>query len=62
MELNLNPPERDLLEGLLRQTLATLREEVYHADEARFKDELKAEETIIRGLLRKLPAPTALAS
>jgi hypothetical protein len=54
MELNLSPAERDLLEGLLRQALANLREEVYHAEDAHFKDELKAEETTLRSLLERL--------
>ena len=56
MELKLSTAERDLLEGLLAASLGTLREEVYHAEEARYKDELKAEEEELRALLAKVKA------
>lgn len=54
MELTLTPAERDFLEGILRDSLGSLREEVYHADQARFKDDLKADEALLRGILAKL--------
>jgi hypothetical protein len=54
MELTLTPAERDLLEGILRDALGSLREEVYHAEQARFKDDLKADEVLLRGILAKL--------
>ncbi|MGE5236052.1 MAG: hypothetical protein ACM3O7_06875 [Acidobacteriota bacterium] len=56
MNLNVTPAERELLEGMLATSLGTLREEVYHAEEARFKDELKAEEEQVRTLLGKVKA------
>jgi len=54
MELLLTPAERDLLEGILKDALGSLREEVYHAETARFKDDLKADEALLRGVLNKL--------
>jgi hypothetical protein len=56
MELKLNTTERDLLEGLLSASLGNLREEVYHAEEPHYKDELKAEEEELRALLAKVKA------
>ncbi len=57
MELTLTPPERELLEGILKDALGSLREEVYHAEEARFKDDLKADEVVLRRILEKLALP-----
>ncbi len=54
MELILTPAERDLLEGILEDALGSLREEVYHSETARFKDDLKADEAMLRGILGKL--------
>ncbi len=54
MELILTPAERDLLEGILEDALGSLREEVYHSETARFKDDLKADEVMLRGILNKL--------
>jgi hypothetical protein len=58
MELTLTPAELDFLEGILRDTLGSLREEVYHAEQARFKDDLKADEVLLRGILGKIAALT----
>jgi hypothetical protein len=62
MEVTLTPAERDLLEGILEDALGSLREEVYHSETARFKDDLKADEALLRGILGKLalvPVQTA---
>jgi hypothetical protein len=62
MEVTLTPAERDLLEGILEDALGSLREEVYHSETARFKDDLKADEALLRGILSKLalvPVQTA---
>lgn len=59
MELTLTPAERELLEGILKDALGSLREEVYHAEEARFKDDLKADEVLLRGILGKLTVLSA---
>lgn len=56
MELTLTPAEADLLEGILKDALGSLREEVYHSETARFKDDLKADETLLRGILAKIAA------
>jgi hypothetical protein len=56
MELTLTPAELDLLEGILKDALGSLREEVYHAEEARFKDGLKADEVVLRGILTTIAA------
>ena len=56
MELTVTPAELDLLEGILKDALGSLREEVYHADQARFKDDLKADEVVLRGILTKIAA------
>ena len=56
MELTLTPAEVDLLEGILNDALGSLREEVYHSETARFKDDLKADETVLRGILTKIAA------
>ncbi len=54
MELILTPAERDLLEGILEDALGSLREEVYHSETARYKDDLKADEATLRVILNKL--------
>ncbi|MGE5345879.1 MAG: hypothetical protein ACM3JH_07985 [Acidithiobacillales bacterium] len=59
MDLVLTPAERDLLEGILKDALGSLREEVYHSETARFKDDLKADESLLRGILAKLALPVA---
>ena len=54
MQLALTTKERALLEAILRDALGSLREEVYHAEEHSFKDDLKADETVIRSLLTRM--------
>lgn len=54
MLLELTEEERQVLEGLLEAALRELRAEVYHAETATFKDRLKADEQLLRGLLAKL--------
>lgn len=54
MQLTLEEPEAEYLEGLLEKALGELREEVYHADDSRFKKDLKAEEGLLKGILAKL--------
>lgn len=62
MELILTDDERDLLEGILKDALGSLREEVYHAETAKFKDDLKADEVMLRGILDKLALPVAVTA
>lgn len=56
MILELSEEERHTLEGILEATLRELRVEVYRAETAEFKEQLKADEGIIRGLLARLRA------
>lgn len=46
--------EAALLREILQRELGELREQVYHADTAEFKDGLKQKEVLLRGLLEKL--------
>jgi len=52
--LELNEEERDILLGVLKEELGTVREEVYHADTAEFKDSLKKKEELLRALIGRL--------
>ncbi|MCS7182515.1 MAG: hypothetical protein NZ869_05330 [Thermoanaerobaculum sp.] len=54
MFLELSEEERRTLEGILEAALRDLRGEVYRAETSQFKEELKADETIIRAILAKL--------
>jgi hypothetical protein len=56
MELTLTPAELELLEGILKDALGSMREEVYHSETARFKDDLKADEVVLRSILTKIAA------
>jgi hypothetical protein len=58
MQVTLTEPEAEYLEGLLEKALEDLREEVHHTDDSRFKEDLKAEEGLLRGVLAKLAART----
>jgi hypothetical protein len=51
MQLTLNDAEQELLEGILGTALREVREEVYHTEEHRFKDDLKGDEAMLRELL-----------
>jgi hypothetical protein len=54
MQLTVTTQERALLEAILRDALGSVREEVYHTEEHRFKDDLKADEAAIRSLLTRV--------
>ena len=54
MQLAISTQERALLEAILRDALGNLREEVYHAEEHTFKDNLKADEAAVRSLLTRV--------
>jgi hypothetical protein len=56
MFLELTEEERQTLEGLLEAALRELRAEVYHAETSGFKDQLKADEKLLRSILAKLQA------
>lgn len=54
MFLELSEEERRTLEAILEAALRELRAEVYHAETAEFKEQLKADEGLIRGILGRL--------
>ncbi len=56
MFVELSEEERQVLEALLEAALREVRVEVYHAETASFKDQLKADEQLLRALLAKLKA------
>ncbi|HLC25690.1 MAG TPA: hypothetical protein VJM80_02860 [bacterium] len=63
MELILGPQEQKLLLEILESYLGDLREEVYKTETFRFKEDLKARETLLRSLIekiQKLPAETLI--
>ncbi|MGQ9496628.1 MAG: hypothetical protein ACUVRY_10355 [Thermoanaerobaculaceae bacterium] len=54
MFVELNEEEREVLEAILQAALRDLRGEVYRAETAEFKEQLKADENVLRSLLAKL--------
>lgn len=63
MELILGPQEQKLLLEILESYLGDLRGEVYKTKTFRFKEDLKARETLLRSLIekiQKLPAETLI--
>lgn len=54
MFVELNEEEREALEAILQAALRELRGEVYRAETADFKEQLKADEDMLRSLLAKL--------
>ncbi|HZS02736.1 MAG TPA: hypothetical protein VFE37_28750 [Chloroflexota bacterium] len=56
MNLDLSTEERTLLAGLVDESLRNLKEEIYHTDTPDYKDQLKAREALIMGIMQKLNA------
>lgn len=56
MAIDLSPEELELLLDLLRADLANLKAEIYRTEAAGFKEELKARERILIGLIGRLEA------
>ena len=56
MTLELTNDERTLLAGLVDEALRDLKEEIYHTETADYKDQLKAREALMIGILQKLNA------
>lgn len=54
MMLDLTREELEFLVAMLEKDLGEIREEVYHAEVSGFKDQLKDDEGMVRGLLLKL--------
>ncbi len=53
MTLDLTEAEHLVLLDVLRERLGEMREQVYHADTASFKDDLKQREELIRQMIEK---------
>ena len=56
MQLELNAQELGELEAVLDSALGGLREEVYKAEVAAFKDRLHQREAVLRSLLQRIRA------
>jgi hypothetical protein len=56
LNLELSSDERTLLAGLVDESLRNLKEEIYHTDTAEYKDQLKAREALMIGILQKVNA------
>ena len=54
MELQLLDAERDLLSRILDREFNNLRTEVHHTKTPEFRDQLRTEEALLKGLIDKL--------
>lgn len=54
MNIELSGREEQLLREILAEQLGTLRQQVYHAEAPRFKDQLKEREHALQDLIGKL--------
>ena len=62
MELKLDAAETALLADILRRHLSLIREEVGKTENFQMRQELKADEAILKGILERLAqAPTVAA-
>ncbi len=60
MDLCLDTTEAQLLARVLRHRLEELRREIHHTDRAAFKAAMKADETVLEGLLERLKLPAEM--
>lgn len=58
-DLRLTQPEKDMLLKILESYLSDLRVEITHTDLKDYRETLKAEETFIKELLRRLENTSA---
>jgi len=56
VDLTVTDDQRTLLVSVLQDTLGEVREEVYKAEIAQYRDELRKKEELLRGLLTALGA------
>lgn len=59
MTLILSAEEAELFQGTLRKVLGELREEIHHTEAVEYKNQLKREEALLRGILDKVSARAA---
>lgn len=53
MNINLTEPEREYLLEILRDSLGTLHEQIYHSTTSTFTDMLKGKEALLNEIIRK---------
>jgi hypothetical protein len=58
MNLELTADERGVIAGLVDEALRNLKEEIYHTDTYEYKEQLKAREQLMIGILQKLNTGT----
>jgi len=56
MNVDFSPTESEVLIDVVKHRLGEMREQVYHADAHKFKDELKQRKGVLEGVLDKLSA------
>jgi hypothetical protein len=56
MNLELTPKEKEMLLGVLKDYIPELRGEIASGGKHEFKEELKVEEAVLKGILDKLTA------
>ena len=54
LQLELNAPEQETLAEVLRSFLSELRNEVGHTDRLAYREQLKAQESMVKHLLEKV--------
>ena len=59
MQLSLSDDEAALLQNVLDRHLSLLREEVGKTENYQMRQELKADEALLKGLIARLQAPAA---
>lgn len=62
MDTNLEARELQLLVEVVEGRLSEWRQQIYHAEDPRFRDDMKAEEVVLNGLLEKLRAASRSAA
>jgi len=60
MDLYLDAKQTELLTSVLERHLEELRREIHHTDSRSFRAGLKADESLLQGLLDKLKAPAPM--
>lgn len=54
LQLELNAPEQETLTEVLRSFLSELRNEVGHTDRLAYREQLRAQESLIKQILEKV--------
>lgn len=59
MNVDLSSAESEVLADVLKQWLGEMREQIYHAEAPKFKNELKQRRGVVEGVLDKLSTAAA---